>query len=68
MSDNYAHQIVKHLEKNLGVKITQPTQPGLGRNVKFTRQGEAIIRDAYFAHDHIIKMMSHGGELNADGQ
>lgn len=36
VSDNYAHQMVKHLEKNLGVKITQPAQPGLGRNVKFT--------------------------------
>ena len=69
VSDNYAHQMVKHLEKNLGVKITQPAQPGLGRNVKFTRQGEAIVRDAYFAHDHIVKLMSHGGEeLNADGQ
>jgi bacterial regulatory helix-turn-helix protein, lysR family len=68
IADNYAHQMTKHLEKNLGVKITQPAQPGLGRNVKFTRQGEAIVRDAYFAHNHIVKLMSHGGDLDADEQ
>jgi bacterial regulatory helix-turn-helix protein, lysR family len=68
VSDNYAHQMLKHLEKNLGVKITQPTQPGMGRNVKFTREGEAIVRDARFALHHIEKLMNHGGKLNAGGQ
>lgn len=58
----YAYLTTRRLEKNLGVKITQPAPRGLGRNIKFTRQGEAIVRDAHFAYSHLIKMMSHGSD------
>ena len=58
----YAYLTTRRLEKNLGVKITKPAPRGLGRNIKFTRQGEAIVRDAHFAYNHLIKMMSHGGD------
>lgn len=68
MNKMYAYQAISKLEKGLGVKITAPTRKGRGRNVKFTREGEAIVRDARFALHHIEKLMNHGGKLNAGGQ